>query len=68
MNYLENVYSTAIAVNSIAFRYRDGKAWDNKKKKTVKRHYPRGEAFRKVAAMARLAEYQKLIDGMPNRT
>jgi len=58
--YLTNLHRTVREVNQKALNYGDGKAWDNKKIKTAKRHFPRGPAFKQLEARRRLDELSRI--------
>lgn len=49
--YFENLNYAIIQNNKKALAYGDGKAWDNKKKKTKKSHMPRGKCYRRFVDM-----------------
>jgi len=46
--YFENLNDALISNNQKALAYRDGLAWDNKKRKTCVSHMPRGKSFRRL--------------------
>lgn len=60
MNYLDNLMKQCQVINRKAFNYRDGRAWDNKKCKTARRHWPRGKAFRRLMRMENKAKWDAL--------
>ncbi len=47
MTYLEQLHETIIQANENSLRHKDGKAWDNTKRKNAKRYKPRGKFFKK---------------------
>jgi len=62
--YFENLNSAIINNNKKSFKYRDGKAWDNKKKKTAKSHMPRGKMYRRFMDMQWRGVCSQLTDDM----
>lgn len=60
MSYLQRVEETCIAANHTALMYRDGKAWDNKKKKNLKQYVPRGKAYQTVSKRESMASWLRL--------
>lgn len=64
MIYLENLRRLCIQTNKKALDYRDGKAWDNRKRKTRKQCCPRGKAFRRFEDMERKAAWDRLVEGL----
>lgn len=58
-NYLTNLEDELIANNATALRFRDGKAWDNKKRKTRRLKTPRGNWFKRLEKLERLALFTK---------
>ena len=63
-NYFQNLYDAIRNNNAYAFRYGDGRAWDNKKKKTMRTHMPRGNAYKRIeqAKWVKMAEDLKNIN------
>lgn len=57
--YLYNLENELIANNAKALRFRDGKAWDNKKRNTRRLKAPRGPWFKRFEKMERLAAFNK---------
>ena len=49
--YLENMIQVLSDTNNYALRYKDGDAWDNKKKKTWRLHAPRGKVLNRFFNM-----------------
>ena len=43
--YMENLHNTMEKCNRYSYEYGDGKAQDNRKKKTYKRYVPRGKLY-----------------------
>lgn len=62
LNYFDNLIKTLTDCNEIAYRYGDGKAWDNRKKKIFKRHAPRGKVYMKLSKIEGRKLYNKLVD------
>jgi len=60
MDYLTRVEQACIDANRKSLKYRDHKAWDNRKSKIAKRHKPRGRAYKKVVQNERRAMYDRL--------
>lgn len=58
--YLENMTQVISDTNSYALRYKDGVAWDNKKKKTWRLHAPRGKVLNRFFNM----ELKKALAGV----
>ena len=48
MIYLNNLHESMRRANNYSFRYKDGTAWDNTKRKTRKRMTPRGPYFKRM--------------------
>lgn len=48
ISYLENLNQTLMDYSRKALRYRDGIAWDNRKKKAHRLHAPRGRVYRRL--------------------
>ncbi len=64
-SYLDNLKDTMVSVNKKSFDYGDYKAWDNKKAKTLRKHYPRGPAIRRIEGLkirAFLTELFAVVD------
>ena len=55
MTYLERLADTRIKFNNSRLNKRDGKAWDNRKKKGAKRYDPRGKVVKRLRAIERKA-------------
>lgn len=51
MEYIERLEMNLISHNRKCFKYRDGIAWDNKKKKTLRLQAPRGEVWRRLLSL-----------------
>lgn len=62
--YLENLHEAMIEANKTALHYRDGKAWDNAKRKTRKRMAPRGPFFRKFEKAEHSRKGNAMISGI----
>lgn len=50
-SYMKTMDEMFIQMNRAALLYRDGKAWDNRKKKTWAKHAPRGRVYRRLLQM-----------------
>jgi hypothetical protein len=57
--YLTNLHDELISNNLKAYRYGNGKAWDNKKRKTRKLKAPRGSWFKRLEKMERSAVWKR---------
>ena len=66
MNYLDRLGDLRMSASKKAYKYGDGKAWDNRKMKIYFRHCPRGKAFKKIMAMDHKAQWDSFqkITGM----
>ena len=62
INYIKNLEDTLIACNRKAYLYKDGKAWDNKKKKTWRKHVPRGKIYMRLSNLEGRAQYEHLVN------
>ena len=62
MEYLDRVVETCIDANRKSLKYRDAKAWDNRKAKISKRHKPRGKAYKRIVSIESKAEFNRLVD------
>lgn len=51
ISYLENLNQTLRDYSRKALQYRDGTAWDNRKKKAHRLHAPRGRVYRRLARL-----------------
>lgn len=61
-SYMENVFNSIETANREALHYGDGKAWDNKKKKTMKRQGGRGKVLKRLWKLEMHKEHNKLIE------
>lgn len=62
LNYMENLQATLEACNEKAYLYKDGKAWDNRKKKTFRKHTPRGKVYMRLFNLEWRKQYNRLVD------
>ena len=58
---MKNLEDTLIACNRKAFLYKDGKAWDNRKKKTWRKHVPRGKVYMRLSNLEGRKQYNQLV-------
>lgn len=63
MNYMDNLHQSIIKANNQASRYGDAKAWDNKKKKTLRRYRPRGKVIVRLVGLERMALRDMMLTG-----
>ena len=57
---MKNLEEVLIDMNRKAFRYGDGKAWNNKKIKVAKMHRPRGKVWMKLYKQQRKAWWRSM--------
>lgn len=61
MNYLDNLEDTMIKANRKALAMKDGRAWNNRKTKTMRKCLPRGKAFWKIHNLERSKSISQIM-------
>ena len=62
MNYFENLSLTLRLANRKSLEYGDGHAWNNRKKKNLRRHAPRGGTWRKLDRLRTKNEWENMVE------
>ena len=58
--YMENLHDTMLKCNRYSYEYGDGKAWDNRKCKTFRRHVPRGNVYMRLTNLEDRRWFERL--------
>lgn len=64
-DYLERVNQHIIDTSNKARKHRDGKAWDNAKRKARKRYVPRGKVFAKLTREEHQRWWKEITADLP---